>query len=202
MSSTPRFEINFLCEEDDRIAFHFNPRFTESDIVCNSFMANHWGQEETCCNFPFGAEEPFQVTQHVTYLLTISGQCCGLHTGSYMTILSLYEADLWQTFPINIILLDDSSSVFNSVWMCASLLESNIEAICGLNSLASLSSNSQNRVEYLAKCLQYTLLYLADRDLLRQRELPRQHWRDEDHAVQAPRGRPEDHHEGPGGQRR
>lgn len=57
-----RFEINFLCDRDDRIAFHFNPRFTESDIVCNSFMANHWGQEERCTNFPFGAEEPFQVT--------------------------------------------------------------------------------------------------------------------------------------------
>ncbi|XP_063073474.1 grifin [Engraulis encrasicolus] len=60
-SEANEFEINFLCEEDDRIAFHFNPRFTESDIVCNSFMANHWGQEETCCNFPFGAEEPFQI---------------------------------------------------------------------------------------------------------------------------------------------
>ncbi|KAK7168072.1 hypothetical protein R3I94_002196 [Phoxinus phoxinus] len=56
-----KFEINFLCEHDDRIAFHFNPRFTESDIICNSYMANHWGQEERCSNFPFGVEEPFQI---------------------------------------------------------------------------------------------------------------------------------------------
>lgn len=59
---SPRFEINFLCDRDDRIAFHFNPRFTESDIICNSFIANHWGKEERCSNFPFGIEEPFQVT--------------------------------------------------------------------------------------------------------------------------------------------
>ncbi|KAL0197221.1 hypothetical protein M9458_005761, partial [Cirrhinus mrigala] len=54
------FEINFLCDRDDRIAFHFNPRFTDSDIVCNSYMANHWGQEERCNSFPLGIEEPFQ----------------------------------------------------------------------------------------------------------------------------------------------
>uniref|UniRef100_W5M9E5 Galectin n=1 Tax=Lepisosteus oculatus TaxID=7918 RepID=W5M9E5_LEPOC len=56
-----KFEINFVCERDDKIAFHFNPRFTESDIVCNSFVSNHWGQEERCTTFPFGAEEPFQI---------------------------------------------------------------------------------------------------------------------------------------------
>ncbi|KAA0705466.1 Grifin DrGRIFIN [Triplophysa tibetana] len=56
-----KFEINFLCDRDDRIAFHFNPRFTESDIICNSFIANHWGKEERCSNFPFGIEEPFQI---------------------------------------------------------------------------------------------------------------------------------------------
>ncbi|MBN3322551.1 GRIFN protein, partial [Atractosteus spatula] len=55
------FEINFVCERDDKIAFHFNPRFTESDIVCNSFVSNHWGQEERCTTFPFRAEEPFQI---------------------------------------------------------------------------------------------------------------------------------------------
>uniref|UniRef100_A0A673GFI6 Galectin n=1 Tax=Sinocyclocheilus rhinocerous TaxID=307959 RepID=A0A673GFI6_9TELE len=40
-SLSSRFEINFLCDHDDRIAFHLNPRFTESDIICNSYMANH-----------------------------------------------------------------------------------------------------------------------------------------------------------------
>ncbi|XP_056117648.1 grifin [Rhinichthys klamathensis goyatoka] len=56
-----KFEINFLCEHDDRIAFHFNPRFNESDIICNSYLANHWGKEERCSNLPFGVEEPFQI---------------------------------------------------------------------------------------------------------------------------------------------
>ncbi|KAJ8251132.1 hypothetical protein GJAV_G00217640 [Gymnothorax javanicus] len=60
-SEASKFEINFLCDRDDRIAFHFNPRFTESDIVCNSFMSNRWGQEERCTNFPFETEEPFQI---------------------------------------------------------------------------------------------------------------------------------------------
>ncbi|KAG2456214.1 TTYH3 protein, partial [Polypterus senegalus] len=55
------FEINLMCDRDDRIAFHFNPRFSESDIVCNSYVSNRWGQEERSNNFPFGAEEPFQV---------------------------------------------------------------------------------------------------------------------------------------------
>ncbi|XP_055046806.2 grifin isoform X2 [Misgurnus anguillicaudatus] len=56
-----KFEINFLCDRDDRIAFHFKPCFTESDIICNYFMANNWGKEERCSNFPFGLKEPFQI---------------------------------------------------------------------------------------------------------------------------------------------
>ncbi|XP_034154649.1 grifin [Pangasianodon hypophthalmus] len=60
-SQANKFEINFLCDQDDRIAFHFNPRFTESDIVCNSFLTNRWGQEERCSNLPFGTNEPFQI---------------------------------------------------------------------------------------------------------------------------------------------
>ncbi|KAF7691079.1 grifin [Silurus meridionalis] len=60
-SEADKFEINFLCDQDNRIAFHFNPRFSESDIVCNSFLTNHWGQEERCTNFPFGTNEPFQI---------------------------------------------------------------------------------------------------------------------------------------------
>uniref|UniRef100_H3AYC3 Galectin n=1 Tax=Latimeria chalumnae TaxID=7897 RepID=H3AYC3_LATCH len=60
-SSANKFEINFLCDRDDRVAFHFNPRFAESDIVCNSFVSSRWGQEERTTIFPFEAEEPFQV---------------------------------------------------------------------------------------------------------------------------------------------
>ncbi|KAM9304886.1 grifin [Gastrophryne carolinensis] len=60
-SSENDFEINFLNDSGDQIAFHFNPRFSESHIVCNSFLANHWGQEERTDTFPLEANEPFQV---------------------------------------------------------------------------------------------------------------------------------------------
>uniref|UniRef100_A0A8B9QGG3 Galectin n=1 Tax=Apteryx owenii TaxID=8824 RepID=A0A8B9QGG3_APTOW len=60
-SSTSMFEINFLCDPGDQIAFHFNPRFASSRIVCNSFLANHWGKEEVNNTFPFEAKESFQV---------------------------------------------------------------------------------------------------------------------------------------------
>ncbi|KAM8798385.1 grifin [Eudromia elegans] len=60
-SSTSMFEINLLCDPGDQIAFHFNPRFSSSRIVCNSFLANHWGKEEVNNIFPFEAKESFQV---------------------------------------------------------------------------------------------------------------------------------------------
>ncbi|XP_023685762.1 grifin [Paramormyrops kingsleyae] len=58
-SDASKFEINFKC--GDEIAFHFNPRFAESQIVCNSFMSSRWGQEEHCSTFPFEKEEAFQI---------------------------------------------------------------------------------------------------------------------------------------------
>ncbi|KFW64361.1 Grifin, partial [Pygoscelis adeliae] len=60
-SSTSMFEINLLCDPGDQIALHFNPRFSSSRIICNSFLANHWGKEEVNNTFPFEAKEPFQV---------------------------------------------------------------------------------------------------------------------------------------------
>ncbi|NWS14623.1 GRIFN protein, partial [Pachyramphus minor] len=56
-----RFEINLLCDPGDQIALHFNPRFSSSRIVCNSFLDGHWGKEEVNTTFPFEAKEPFQV---------------------------------------------------------------------------------------------------------------------------------------------
>ncbi|XP_062913497.1 grifin isoform X2 [Mobula hypostoma] len=56
-----RFDINFLCDRSEEIAFHFNPRFTESLLVCNSYLANKWGKEEQSTTCPFEAEEPFQI---------------------------------------------------------------------------------------------------------------------------------------------
>ncbi|XP_019397711.1 PREDICTED: grifin [Crocodylus porosus] len=60
-SSTSMFEINFLCDPGDRIAFHLNPRFADSKFFCNSFLASHWGQEEVTDTFPLAAKQPFQI---------------------------------------------------------------------------------------------------------------------------------------------
>ncbi|CAJ0947541.1 unnamed protein product [Ranitomeya imitator] len=55
------FEINFLSDSGDQIAFHFNPRFPEGSIICNSFLSSHWGHEERTDTFPMEANEPFQI---------------------------------------------------------------------------------------------------------------------------------------------
>eukprot|EP00079_Xenopus_tropicalis_P017845 XP_004918336.1 PREDICTED: grifin [Xenopus tropicalis] len=60
-SSAYDFEINFLTDSGDQIAFHFNPRNSESSIICNSFLSSSWGQEERTDTFPFVANEPFQI---------------------------------------------------------------------------------------------------------------------------------------------
>ncbi|XP_078520323.1 grifin [Lissotriton helveticus] len=60
-SSENSFEINFLSDAIEQIAFHFNPRFSESRIVCNSFLSSRWGQEERADAFPLEAKEPFQI---------------------------------------------------------------------------------------------------------------------------------------------
>nr|XP_056722561.1 grifin [Euleptes europaea] len=60
-SRTNAFQINFLCDRGEQIAFHFNPRFTDSVIVCNSFLDNQWGQEVLADTFPLEAKVPFQV---------------------------------------------------------------------------------------------------------------------------------------------
>ncbi|XP_050822350.1 grifin [Gopherus flavomarginatus] len=60
-SNANMFEINFLCNAGDQIAFHFNPCFADSKIICNSFLSNRWGPEEVTDTFPLKAKEPFQI---------------------------------------------------------------------------------------------------------------------------------------------
>ncbi|VDM97197.1 unnamed protein product [Thelazia callipaeda] len=47
-----RFEVNFLSNQGD-ILFHFNPRFSEKQVVRNSRINNVWGDEEREGLFPF-----------------------------------------------------------------------------------------------------------------------------------------------------
>ncbi|NXS17478.1 LEG2 protein, partial [Mystacornis crossleyi] len=46
------FSINLGCSSRD-LAFHFNPRFNESVIVCNSRCADVWQTEYRDCHLPF-----------------------------------------------------------------------------------------------------------------------------------------------------
>ncbi|XP_045042946.2 galectin-2 isoform X1 [Desmodus rotundus] len=57
------FVIN-LGQGTDTLDLHFNPRFGESTIVCNSWDGNNWGQEQRedhMCFSP-GSEVKFTVT--------------------------------------------------------------------------------------------------------------------------------------------
>ncbi|XP_058019008.1 galectin-3 isoform X1 [Ahaetulla prasina] len=58
-----RFQVDLKKGND--IAFHFNPRFNESNmkvIVCNSMINNVWGTEDrTAPRFPFEAGKPFKI---------------------------------------------------------------------------------------------------------------------------------------------
>ncbi|XP_023575674.1 galectin-9-like [Octodon degus] len=56
-----RFHIN-LCTERD-IAFHFNPRFDQNSVVCNTQIQGIWGTEERKLpvNMPFRRGQSFTV---------------------------------------------------------------------------------------------------------------------------------------------
>lgn len=57
------FAIN-LGQATDKLDLHFNPRFSESTIVCNSLDGNKWGQEQRedhLCFSP-GSEVKFTMT--------------------------------------------------------------------------------------------------------------------------------------------
>ncbi|KAK7930667.1 hypothetical protein WMY93_007062 [Mugilogobius chulae] len=46
------FAIN-IGHNEDNIALHFNPRFDENIVVCNSMSGDCWGDEHRDMNFPF-----------------------------------------------------------------------------------------------------------------------------------------------------
>ncbi|XP_055458976.1 galectin-2 [Psammomys obesus] len=61
-TNVDRFTIN-LGQGKDTLNLHFNPRFNESTIVCNSFDGSSWGQEQRDNHMCFspGAEVKFTV---------------------------------------------------------------------------------------------------------------------------------------------
>ncbi|XP_075692142.1 galectin-4-like [Rhinoderma darwinii] len=76
-SHAKRFAVNFICYNND-IAFHFNPRFDEGNvIVCNTMQKKSWGSEERKPNMPFQRNNHFDIAILVAghaFQVTVNGQ--------------------------------------------------------------------------------------------------------------------------------
>ncbi|XP_069612022.1 galectin-9-like isoform X2 [Ranitomeya imitator] len=73
-----RFSVNFQCgsTESDDIAFHFNPRFDEGLVLCNTRESNNWGVKEVKGEVPFKREHEFEIRVLVTnngYNVSVNG---------------------------------------------------------------------------------------------------------------------------------
>ena len=64
-----RFAINLKCDESDDgdIAFHFNPRFEEREVVRNTRVGGEWQDEEReqGDEFPFEKKDTFEIAINV-----------------------------------------------------------------------------------------------------------------------------------------
>ncbi|CAJ0918452.1 unnamed protein product [Ranitomeya imitator] len=74
-----RFSMNFQCgsTDNDDIAFHFNPRFDEGLVVCNTRESNNWGKREVKAEVPFHRGQPFEIQILITsseYKVSVSGR--------------------------------------------------------------------------------------------------------------------------------
>ena len=70
-----RFSINFVTGDD--IAFHFNPRFNQNEVVRNTYSNGAWGPEERHGGFPFQEGEEFEVVivcKEDQYEVSVGGQ--------------------------------------------------------------------------------------------------------------------------------
>ncbi|XP_015906117.1 32 kDa beta-galactoside-binding lectin [Parasteatoda tepidariorum] len=58
-----RFHVNLQCgeREDAEILYHFNPRFGDNALVCNSRCADSWGDEERFDGLPVASGENFSL---------------------------------------------------------------------------------------------------------------------------------------------
>ncbi|XP_073540907.1 galectin-8-like [Phyllobates terribilis] len=79
LPAAERFSINFQCgsTERDDIAFHFNPRFDEGLVVCNTRESNNWGKREVKPEVPFQRAQPFEIQFLIKsneYRVSVSGR--------------------------------------------------------------------------------------------------------------------------------
>ena len=60
-----RFQVDLTCGSSTKpradVAFHFNPRFKKSCIVCNTLLWERWGKEEILYQMPFKAGTMFEI---------------------------------------------------------------------------------------------------------------------------------------------
>ncbi|XP_077155798.1 galectin-9-like [Ranitomeya variabilis] len=70
LPTADRLAVNFACGPcgTDDIAFHFNPRFDQKTVVCNTMQNNNWGIEEVKSELPFHWALPFELRILVTSL--------------------------------------------------------------------------------------------------------------------------------------
>ncbi|XP_012880403.1 PREDICTED: galectin-2 [Dipodomys ordii] len=60
-SDASSFTIN-LGQDKNQLDLHFNPRFSESTIVCNSFSGGSWGPEQRDSNLCFSPGSEVKIT--------------------------------------------------------------------------------------------------------------------------------------------
>ncbi|KAK1796133.1 hypothetical protein P4O66_009217 [Electrophorus voltai] len=64
-SEADRFQVDFTCGSSVKpradVAFHFNPRFKKSYIVCNSLQHEQWGKEDIHYLMPFKKGAIFEI---------------------------------------------------------------------------------------------------------------------------------------------
>ncbi|XP_076873926.1 galectin-8 [Brachyhypopomus gauderio] len=64
-SEADRFQVDFTCGSSIKpradVAFHFNPRFKKSQIVCNTLQHEQWGKEDIHYQMPFKKGAGFEI---------------------------------------------------------------------------------------------------------------------------------------------
>ncbi|XP_042299577.1 galectin-9-like [Sceloporus undulatus] len=70
------FVVNLVCQNGD-IAFHFNPRLNQGNVVvCNTHEKGRWGPEERVYNMPFQSSVYFEIIINVRshcYQVSVNG---------------------------------------------------------------------------------------------------------------------------------
>ncbi|XP_076127928.1 galectin-8 [Alosa pseudoharengus] len=91
-----RFQVDLTCGNSIKpradVAFHFNPRFKKTCIVCNTLKLERWGKEEILYQMPFKLGSEFEIiilVQMDSYKVAVNGA----HVLQYKHRLDLSKVD-------------------------------------------------------------------------------------------------------------